>query len=138
MAFLMLMFATHGQVLVYCRSSVVPEMTLPWPENQRPFTFDAMYLHDKPGPNNCPQKVYDGLVDALERVSQHEAFIFESSSGMARVLFKNMCVLLAHPQQRIAQDDFDAPRDLAKAVVPDPVGAGGPSRKDDGDPIYVA
>ncbi|KAL5057681.1 hypothetical protein RYX36_029285, partial [Vicia faba] len=41
-----------------------------WPENQRLFTLDIMYLHDKPGPDNCPQEVYDTLVDTLEHVLQ--------------------------------------------------------------------
>jgi hypothetical protein len=27
------------------------------------------------------------------------------------------CVLLSHPQQRCAQDEFDAPKDLAKMVA---------------------
>jgi hypothetical protein len=31
-----------------------------------------------------------------------------------------MCVLLLHPQQRCAQDEFDAPKDLAKMVAPVP------------------
>jgi hypothetical protein len=31
-----------------------------------------------------------------------------------------MCVLLSHPQQRCAQDEFDAPKDLAKMVAPVP------------------
>jgi hypothetical protein len=30
------------------------------------------------------------------------------------------CVLLSHPQQRCAQDEFDAPKDLAKLVAPVP------------------
>ncbi|KAL8124914.1 hypothetical protein AgCh_012548 [Apium graveolens] len=29
---------------------------------------DVMYLHDKPRPENCPQKLYDAPVDALEQV----------------------------------------------------------------------
>ncbi|CAH1451676.1 unnamed protein product [Lactuca virosa] len=52
-------------ILIYCRSSVVPQHQ--WPTNQKLFTFDVVYLHDKPGTDNCPQKVYDGLVDALEQ-----------------------------------------------------------------------
>nr|GEU81052.1 BRISC and BRCA1-A complex member [Tanacetum cinerariifolium] len=52
-------------ILLYCRSSVAPHHQ--WPVSQKLFTFDVVYLHDKPGPDNCPQKVYDGLVDALEQ-----------------------------------------------------------------------
>ncbi|CAM6049198.1 unnamed protein product [Sphagnum compactum] len=107
-------------LLIYCRSSVVPEVTLQMPEKQQLFTFDALYLHDKPTRDNCPQRVYDVLVDALERVSEFEGYIFESSSGSARVLFRHICVLLSHPQQRCAQEEFDAPKDLAKMVAPVP------------------
>lgn len=57
-------------------------------EKQRLFTFDVMYLHDKPARENYPQRVYDSLVDALERVSEFEGYIYESSSGSARVLFR--------------------------------------------------
>lgn len=85
-----------------------------WPTNQKLFTFDVVYLHDKPGPDNCPQKVYDGLVDALEQVSEYEGYIFESGQGLTRVLFRHMCVLLSHPQQRCVQDDIDIPKSLTK------------------------
>ncbi|CAK9214135.1 unnamed protein product [Sphagnum troendelagicum] len=107
-------------VLIYCRSSVVPEVEVQLPGKQRLFTFDALYLHDKPTRDNCPQCVYDVLVDALERVSEFEGYIFESSSGSACVLFRHMCLLLSHPQQRCPQDEFDAPKDLAKMVAPVP------------------
>lgn len=73
-----------------------------------------MYLHDKPGPDNCPQKVYDALVDTLEQVSEYEGYIFESGQGLARVLFRHMCVLLSHPLQRCIQDEIDIPKSLAK------------------------
>jgi hypothetical protein len=75
---------------------VVPEVTLQMPEKQRLFTFDALYLHDKPTRDNCPQRVYDVLVDALERVSESEGYIFESSSGSARVLFRQVFVRQWH------------------------------------------
>ncbi|CAI8613123.1 unnamed protein product [Vicia faba] len=39
-------------ILFYCRSTERPQHQ--WPENQRLFTLDIMYLHDKPGPDNCP------------------------------------------------------------------------------------
>ena len=75
-----------------------------------------VYLHDKPGPENCPQKVYDALVDALEHVSEYEGYIHESGQGLTRVLFRYMCVLLSHPQQRCQQDDVDIPKSLAKKL----------------------
>ncbi|XP_059642290.1 uncharacterized protein LOC132284225 [Cornus florida] len=99
-------------ILIYCRSSVKPQYQ--WPANQKLFTLDVVYLHDKPGPDNCPQKVYDALVDALEHVSEYEGYIFESGQGLTRVLFRHMCVLLSHPQQRCVQDDVDIPRSLTK------------------------
>ncbi|KAK9274167.1 hypothetical protein L1049_018981 [Liquidambar formosana] len=99
-------------ILIYCRSSTPPQHQ--WPANQKLFTLDVIYLHDKPGPENCPQKVYDALVDALEHVSEYEAYIFESGQGLTRVLFRHMCVLLSHPQQRCVQDDVDIPKSLAK------------------------
>ncbi|XP_031264949.1 uncharacterized protein LOC116123295 [Pistacia vera] len=99
-------------LLLYCRSSIKPQHQ--WPVNQKSFTMDVMYLHDKPGPDNCPQVVYDALVDALEHVSEYEGYIFESGQGSARVLFRQMCVLLSHPQQRCSQDDVDIPKPLAK------------------------
>ncbi|XP_043722204.1 uncharacterized protein LOC122669498 [Telopea speciosissima] len=99
-------------ILIYCRSSVQPQYQ--WPANLKLFTLDVVYLHDKPGPDNCPQKVYDSLVDALEHVSEHEGYIFETGQGLSRVLFRHMCVLLSHPQQRCAQDDIDIPKSLAK------------------------
>jgi hypothetical protein len=55
-----------------------------------PIYFDALYLDDKPTRDNCPQHVYDALVDALERVSEFEGYTFESSSGSARVLFRQV------------------------------------------------
>ncbi|KAM7507553.1 hypothetical protein LguiA_018006 [Lonicera macranthoides] len=107
-------------VLLYCRSSVAPHHQ--WPVNQKLFTLDVMYLHDKPGPDNCPQKVYDALVDALEHVSEYEGYIFESGQGLTRVLFRHMCVLLSHPQQRCVQDDIDLPKSLTKkSPTPDSV-----------------
>ncbi|OAY85503.1 hypothetical protein ACMD2_04083 [Ananas comosus] len=83
------------------------------------FTMDVIYLHDKPGPENCPQKVYDALVDALEHVSENEGYIFESGQGLARVLFRQICTLLAHPVQRCVQDDLDIPKSLTRKVPTD-------------------
>ncbi|XP_077228312.1 BRISC/BRCA1-A complex protein [Tasmannia lanceolata] len=103
---------TFRVILIYCRSSIPP--VYQWTGTQKLFTFDVLYLHDKPGPENCPQKVYDSLVDALEHVSEHEGYIFESGQGLARVLFRHMCVLLSHPQQRCVQDDIDIPKSLTK------------------------
>lgn len=87
-----------------------------WPINQKLFTLDVMYIHDKPCPENCPQDVYDSLVDAVEHVSEYEGYIFESGQGLARSVFKPMSILLSHPQQRCAQDDLDIPKSLAKKV----------------------
>ncbi|KAJ7529527.1 hypothetical protein O6H91_15G055000 [Diphasiastrum complanatum] len=103
-------------IFIYCRSDVVPELTSQSFSNQQLFTFDALYLHDKPGRENCPQKVYDALVDVLERVTMHEGYIYESGSGLARLLFKQTCLLLSHPQQRCMQEDLSAPKDLAKPI----------------------
>lgn len=99
-------------ILIYCRSSVQPHHQ--WPINQKIFTLDIMYLHDKPGHENCPQKVYDVLVDTLEQVSECEGYIFESGQGLARVLFRHMCVLLSHPLQRCIQDEIEIPKSLSK------------------------
>ncbi|CAH9064465.1 unnamed protein product [Cuscuta epithymum] len=99
-------------ILLYCRSSTPP--THQWPAIQKLFTLDAIYLHDKPGPENCPQKVYDALVEALELVSENEGYIFESGQGSLRVFLRHMSVLLSHPQQRCLQDYIDLPKSLAK------------------------
>ncbi|XP_062159945.1 uncharacterized protein LOC133867241 [Alnus glutinosa] len=99
-------------ILIYCRSSAKPQHQ--WPVNQKLFTLDVIYLHDKPGPDNCPQEVYDALVDALEHVSEYEGYIHESGQGLARVLFRHMCVLLSHPQQRCPQEYVDIPKPLTK------------------------
>ncbi|KAJ6838882.1 uncharacterized protein M6B38_317505 [Iris pallida] len=105
-------------VLVYCRSSTRPQHQ--WPISDKLFTMDVIYLHDKPSPDNCPQKVYDALVDAVEHVSLDEGYIFESGQGLARVVFRQMCTLLSHPHQRCVQDDLDIPRSLTrKAPQPD-------------------
>ncbi|KAL0739350.1 hypothetical protein Bca4012_015560 [Brassica carinata] len=101
-------------ILIYCRSSVRP--THEWPTKQKLFTLDVMYLHDKPSPDNCPQDVYDSLVDAVEHISEYEGYIFESGQGLARSVFKPMSILLSHPQQRCAQEDLDIPKSLAKKV----------------------
>ncbi|PKA63623.1 hypothetical protein AXF42_Ash005518 [Apostasia shenzhenica] len=98
------------------KSSTLPQHQ--WPVNQKLFTLDVIYLHDKPGPENCPQKVYDMLVDALEHVSEHEGYIFESGQGLSRVLFRQICILLSHPQQRCSQDDLDIPKPLEKKATP--------------------
>ncbi|XP_010244342.1 PREDICTED: uncharacterized protein LOC104588201 [Nelumbo nucifera] len=99
-------------ILVYCRSSVQPQHQ--WVTNQKLFTLDVIYLHDKPGPDNCPQKVYDALVDSLEHVSENEGYIFEHGQGLTRVLFRQMCILLSHPHQRCIQDFVDIPKSLTK------------------------
>ncbi|XP_075518233.1 uncharacterized protein LOC142552356 [Primulina tabacum] len=99
-------------ILLYCRSSTPPQFQLP--TSPKIFTLDVMYLHDKPGPDNCPQTVYDTLVEALERISEYEGYIFESGQGLTRALFRHMCVLLSHPQQRCMQDDVDLPKSLTK------------------------
>ncbi|GMN35957.1 hypothetical protein TIFTF001_005655 [Ficus carica] len=103
-------------ILIYCRSSTRPQHQ--WPVNQKFFTLDVVYLHDKPGPDNCPQEVYDSLVDALDHVSEYEGYIFESGQGLQRVLFRYMCILLAHPQQRCAQEYVDIPKSLSKKSPP--------------------
>ncbi|XP_042469570.1 BRISC and BRCA1-A complex member 1-like [Zingiber officinale] len=99
-------------ILIYCRSSVCPQHQ--WPVSQKFFTMDVIYLHDKPSTENCPQKVYDALVDALEHVSEYEGFIFESGQSYSRVILKQMCMLLSHPQQRCLQDDIDFPKSLVR------------------------
>ncbi|XP_039115547.1 BRISC and BRCA1-A complex member 1 [Dioscorea cayenensis subsp. rotundata] len=99
-------------ILIYCRSSLRPQHQ--WPVSQKLFTFDVIYLHDKPGPENCPQRVYDALVDALEHVSEYEGYILESGHGLSRVLFRHISVLLSHPQQRCVQDDLDIPKSLTR------------------------
>ncbi|GLJ23522.1 hypothetical protein SUGI_0445600 [Cryptomeria japonica] len=119
------------QVLIYCRSSVVPDYPSQWPESQRLFSLDVLYLHDKPGRDNCPQKVYDALVDALERVSEHEGYIFESGVGLMRVLFRLVCILLSHPQQRCAQDDNHIPKSLTKLSSSDATPSSASSLKED-------
>lgn len=100
------------QILVYCRSSMPPQFQLP--PTLKLFTLDVIYIHDKPGPDNCPQTVFDTLVEALERVSEFEGYIFESGQGLTRSLFRHMCVLLSHPPQRCIQDELDIPRSLTK------------------------
>ncbi|KAH9316685.1 hypothetical protein KI387_025312 [Taxus chinensis] len=129
-------FRSLRVILIYCRSSVVPEHPSHWPETQKLFNLDVMYLHDKPSRENCPQKVYDALVDALERVSEHEGYIFENGTGLTRVLFRDMCILLSHPQQRCAQDDIDIPKVLKKSIPPgDATSSGTSSRKEDGSSV---
>ncbi|KAK6912791.1 hypothetical protein RJ641_022392 [Dillenia turbinata] len=103
-------------ILIYCRSSLPPQHQ--WLSNQKTFTLDVIYLHDKPGSDNCPQRVYDALVDALEQVSEFEGYIYESGQGLTRVLFRHMCILLSHPQQRCGQDDIDIPKSLTKKSPP--------------------
>ncbi|KAL3655694.1 hypothetical protein CASFOL_000090 [Castilleja foliolosa] len=111
-------------ILIYCRSSMLPQYHLP--STLKLFTLDVMYLHDKPGPENCPQKVYDSLIEALEHVSEFEGYVFETGQGLSRALFRHMCVLLSHPHQRCVQDDIDVPKPLVKkspvAMVTSPRG----------------
>ncbi|CAN6202525.1 unnamed protein product [Urochloa humidicola] len=99
-------------VLIYCRSSTKPHHQ--WPVKPKNFTLDIMYLHDKPTADNCPQRVYDALVDGLEHVSQYEGYILETGQGLARVFLRQMCILLSHPLQRCIQDDLDIPKQVAK------------------------
>ncbi|CAA6666111.1 unnamed protein product [Spirodela intermedia] len=90
-------------VLIYCRSSTRPQHQ--WPVSQKLFTLDVIYLHDKPGPENCPS-------------AEQEGYIFESGQGLARVLFKQTCLLLCHPHQRCTQEDLDIPKSLARRSPP--------------------
>ena len=100
------------QILVYCRSSCLPHYQWPSAATHKAFTLDVIYLHDKPGPHNCPQKVFDALVDALDHMSEYEGYIFECGQGSR--LFRHMSTLLAHPQQRCPQDKLDIPKILAR------------------------
>lgn len=102
-------------VLIYCRSSTRPQHQ--WPIKQKNFTMDVVYMHDKPTAENCPQKVYDVLVDALEHVSQYEGYILETGQGLARVLFRQICILLSHPLLRCIQDDLDIPKQVVKKTM---------------------
>lgn len=52
------------------------------------------------------QEVYDALVHFLESVSHHEMYILESAAGLAKTVFKSVCVLLSHPQQRAPQEEL--------------------------------
>ena len=79
--------------------------------------MDIVYLHDKPTADNCPQNVYDALVDALEHVSQYEGYILESGQGLARVLFRQICIILSHPLLRCMQDDLDIPKQVVKKIL---------------------
>jgi len=99
-------------ILIYCRSSTPPDHR--WPVSEKNFTLDIVYLHDKPSTENCPQRVYDRLVDALEHVSEHEAYILESAQGLTRVVIRLLSMLLCHPEQRCVQDDLDIPKSLTK------------------------
>ncbi|XP_047061977.1 uncharacterized protein LOC124669401 [Lolium rigidum] len=102
-------------VLIYCRSSTRPQHQ--WPVKQKNFTMDIVYMHDKPTADNCPQKVYDVLVDALEHVSQYEGYILETGQGLARVLFRQICIILSHPLLRCNQDDLDIPKQVVKKTL---------------------
>ncbi|KAL9255303.1 hypothetical protein AKJ16_DCAP15994 [Drosera capensis] len=108
----------HKMITVEYSDLVILQIVLPpkyqLPANRKLYTLDVVYLHDKPGPENCPQKVYDALVDAIEHISEHDGYIFETSQGLQRILVKNMCLLLSYPPQRCIQDDLDVPRNLAK------------------------
>ncbi|PUZ62192.1 hypothetical protein GQ55_4G337100 [Panicum hallii var. hallii] len=119
---------TVSMVLIYCRSSTKPHHQ--WPVKPKNFTLDIIYLHDKPTADNCPQKVYDALVDALEHVSQYEGYILETGQGLARVLFRLMCILLSHPLQRCIQDDLDIPKQVAKKTL-----AVEAAQNEDGTPV---
>ncbi|KAL5065917.1 hypothetical protein RYX36_027654 [Vicia faba] len=99
-------------ILFYCRSAVRPQHH--WLVSQKLFTLDIMYLCDKPGPDNCPQQVYDTLVQTLEHVSNYPGYIFESGPGSEKVLFVHVLILLSHPQQRCVQEYLDIPKSLAK------------------------
>ena len=117
-----LIYVNLLQILIYCRSSVRPVHQYVIPSDKRCFTLDVMYLHNKPGPENCPQEVYDTLVDTLELVGEYEGYILESGQGLLRIIFRYMCILLAHPQQRGLQDDLDFPKSLTKkSPAPEPM-----------------
>ncbi|ONK78270.1 uncharacterized protein A4U43_C02F16500 [Asparagus officinalis] len=97
-------------ILIYCRSSTLP--THEWPESTKNFTLDVIYLHDKPNAENCPQRVFDSLVDASEHVSEHESYILESGQGINRGLVHHLCTLLCHPEQRCLQEELDIPKPI--------------------------
>ncbi|ONI01636.1 hypothetical protein PRUPE_6G150100 [Prunus persica] len=101
-------------ILIYCRSSIRPHHQ--WPVNQKLFTLDVVYLHEKPGPDNYPQEVYNSLVDAVEHVSEYEGYTLETGQLLARILFRYMCMLLSHPQQRCPRDQLDIPKPLGKKL----------------------
>lgn len=91
--------------------------------------MDVLYLHDKPGPENCPQKVFDSLLDVVEHVSQYEGYVFENGQGSPRALFRQMCLLLCHPMQRCLQEDLDIPKSIIKKTSGSTEGAIGDEGK---------
>eukprot|EP00271_Cylindrocystis_brebissonii_P016325 TRINITY_DN39742_c0_g1_i1.p1 TRINITY_DN39742_c0_g1~~TRINITY_DN39742_c0_g1_i1.p1 ORF type:complete len:293 (+),score=45.79 TRINITY_DN39742_c0_g1_i1:482-1360(+) len=107
-------------VLLYSRSTVVPDWSVPPGATPLPrcFSADVMYLHDRQAETNRAQDIYDTLVTSLESISVNHSFAFESGSGIARLLFRNMVSLLAHPQQRTEQEGLDTPRDITPLVPP--------------------
>ena len=64
---------------------------------------------------NCPQRVFDTLVEASGNMG--EGHIYENGSGLTRILFRQICCLLVHPEQRCVQDDFKVPKDISKATI---------------------
>ncbi|XP_058745771.1 uncharacterized protein LOC131618598 [Vicia villosa] len=97
-------------ILFYCRSAVRPQHE--WLVSQKLFTMDILYLHDKPGPDNCFQEVYDALVEILEHVSNYQGYIYAIRS--AKDLYVHVLILLSHPQQRCAQKYLHIPKALEK------------------------
>lgn len=102
--------AVMRAILLYTRSTVVPELSLSDAKhkvvfNHPRFFYDTLYLHDSPTPDNRPQDVYDALV-SIEH-AKNDSYLFENSTNI-RKFYYNMMLLLAHPLQRPSQDVFHA------------------------------
>lgn len=98
------------QILIYCRSCVLPEHH--WPVDPNLFTLDVVFFREDSSVENRRQNVYNTLVDAVADISRYAGYVIQCFHGLVFALLSHMCVLLSHPQQRTAQDEIDIPKAL--------------------------
>jgi hypothetical protein len=98
-------------VLVYGQSATVPLLDSNCPivadlMAARHFFLDAVFVHDKPTLDNCPQEIFDFLTSELQTVNHSLSLFVETS--VERKIGQLVMSLISHPLLRLSQSDQQA------------------------------
>eukprot|EP01026_Neomeris_dumetosa_P057835 TRINITY_DN5344_c0_g1_i6.p1 TRINITY_DN5344_c0_g1~~TRINITY_DN5344_c0_g1_i6.p1 ORF type:complete len:339 (-),score=45.63 TRINITY_DN5344_c0_g1_i6:66-1043(-) len=100
-------------VFIYGRSSAAPEIGIG--SYKEPLNIDLIYIHDKIGPGNCVQSVYDQLctyVDKMAQLTMYTQYVYELTS--LDMLDEYFMYIMAHGLQRVVQEEIEPPKDISR------------------------